>query len=40
MNKNSYTISKNGIEFKFGVCGSPVNNSCVAGTGYLHYFIS
>ncbi|XP_050573369.1 cation-independent mannose-6-phosphate receptor isoform X1 [Bombus affinis] len=33
MNKNFYTITKNGIKYKFGVCESPVNNSCVAGTG-------
>ena len=31
--KNIYTVSKNGTKYKFGVCESPVNNSCVAGTG-------
>ncbi|XP_043511603.1 cation-independent mannose-6-phosphate receptor isoform X1 [Frieseomelitta varia] len=32
MNKNSYTIRKNGTEYKFGVCNSLVN-LCASGTG-------
>lgn len=34
MNKN-FSITKNDIQYKFKICESLVDNSCVTGTGYL-----